>query len=162
MALSDLLQRLRPAGAPGAAGPVAVPAEEEDATALELAPVFDALAPVLAECAAIRSAAERAGADEVARARREAEALLADAAARAPGERAAAATRIHRSGDAEAEEVLATALAEAERLRAAGQQRLAELTDLVISNIRAGLVGAATADAETEPPDSPIQVGANP
>lgn len=162
MALSDLLQRLRPVGAPGAAGPVAVPAEEEDATALELAPVFDALAPVLAECAAIRSAAERAGADEVTRARREADALLADAAARAPGERAGAATRVQRSGDAETEAVLAAAGAEAERLRAAGRQQLAELTDLVITNIRAGLVGAATTEAESEEPDPPIQVGADP
>jgi hypothetical protein len=142
MALSDLLQRLRPAGAPGAAAPVAVPAEEEDAAAAELAPVFAALKPVVAECEAIRSSAEQAVSNQVARARRDAEAMLADALSRAPAERAAAAARIHRSGDAAADALREEADITAARLRVEGGRRLAELTDLVITNLRAGLGGA--------------------
>ncbi|HEX5997545.1 MAG TPA: hypothetical protein VFY84_20595 [Jiangellales bacterium] len=142
MALSDLLQRLRPAGAPGAAAPVAVPAEEEDAAAAELKPVFDALAGVVAECDAIRSAADQAASSELAQARRDAEALVADALGRAPAERAAAAARIHRTGDAAADALRAEADRAAARLRASGPRRLAELTDLVIANLRADLADA--------------------
>lgn len=142
MALSDLLQRLRPAGAPGAAAPVAVPAEEEDAAAAELAPVFAALEPVVAECEAIRSSAQQTVSDELAQARRDAEAMVADALSRAPAERAAAAARIHRSGDAAADALRAEADTTAARLRAEGGRRLAELTDLVMANVRAGLAGA--------------------
>jgi hypothetical protein len=142
MALSDLLQRLRPAGAPGAAAPVAVPAEEEDAAAAELAPVFQALEPVVAECEAIRSSAEQAVSDELARARRDAEAMVANALSRAPAERAAAAAGIHRSGDAAADALRAEADTMAARLRVEGGRRLAELTDLVMANLRAGLADA--------------------
>lgn len=146
MALSDLLQRLRPAGAPGGAAPVAVPAEEEDAAAAELAPVFEALEAVVAECAAIRSSAERAAADEIARARHEAEALVADASSRAPAERAAAAAKIHRSGDAAADALLERARETATRLRVDGDRRLVELIEVVMANLRASIA------AETERP----------
>ncbi|HEX6335364.1 MAG TPA: hypothetical protein VFZ85_00260 [Jiangellaceae bacterium] len=141
MALTDLLQRLRPAGAPGAAAPVAVPAEEEDAAAAELAPVFEALDAVVAECEAIRSSAEQAASDEMAQARRDAEAIVADALSRAPAERAAAAARIHRSGDAAADALREEADAKAARLRMDSGRRLAELTELVVANLRAGLTG---------------------
>lgn len=146
MALSDLLQRLRPAGAPGGAAPVAVPAEEEDAAAAELAPVFEALEAVVAECAAIRSSAERAATDEIARARHEAEALVADASSRAPAERAAAAAKIHRSGDAAADALLERARETATRLRVDGDRRLVELIGVVMANLRASIA------AETERP----------
>ncbi|HEU4422476.1 MAG TPA: hypothetical protein VFR67_08030 [Pilimelia sp.] len=142
MALSDLLQRLRPAGAPGAAAPVAVPAEEEDAAAAELAPVFDALEPIVAECEAIRSSAEQAVSGELAQARRDAAAMVADALSRAPAERAAAAARIHRSGDAAADALRADADLTAARLRVEGGERLAALTDLIVANLRAGLADA--------------------
>jgi hypothetical protein len=147
MALSDLLQRLRPAGAPGAAAAVAVPAEEEDAAAAELAPVFEALASVVAEGDAIRTSAERAAADEIARARHEAEIALADATSRAPAERAAAAAKIHRSGDAAADALLAEAQEAAARLRIDGGRRVAELTEQVVANLRAGITTPA------EPPE---------
>lgn len=147
MALSDLLQRLRPAGAPGAAAAVAVPAEDEDAAGAELVPVFEALASVVAECDAIRTAAERAAADEIARARHEAEITLADATSRAPAERAAAAATIHRSGDAAADALLAEAEEAAARLRTGGDRRVAQLTEQVVANLRAGIAAPA------EPPE---------
>ncbi|HEX6234682.1 MAG TPA: hypothetical protein VFZ63_16260 [Jiangellaceae bacterium] len=143
MALSDLLQRLRPAGAPGGAAAVAVPAEEEDPVAAELAPVFEALASVLAECDRIRTSAEQAAADEIARARREAEVMVADATSRVPAERAAAAAMIHRSGDAAADALLAEAQQAAARLRTDGAQRVAELTERVVANIRAAITARA-------------------
>lgn len=137
MALSDLLQRLRPTGAPGPAGPVAVPAEDEDAAAAELAPVFEALAPVLDECEEIRSTAGREAEDEIARSHRDADRLVAEASERSSAERAAAATKVRRSGDAAADALLADAEAAAERLRREGGRRLAELTEQVVANVRA-------------------------
>ncbi len=137
MTLSDLLQRLRPAGAPGPAGPVAVPTEDEDAAAAELAPVFEVLAPVLAEYEAIRSAAEEEAEEEIARGHRDAARLVAEASERSSAERAAAATRVRRSGDVAADALLADAEAAAERLRREGRGRLGELTERVVANVRA-------------------------
>lgn len=137
MTLSDLLQRLRPAGAPGPAGPVAVPTEDEDAAAAELEPVFEVLAPVLAEYEAIRSAAEEEAEEEIARGHRDAARLVAEASERSSAERAAAATRVRRSGDVAADALLADAEAAAERLRREGRGRLGELTERVVANVRA-------------------------
>jgi hypothetical protein len=137
MPVSDLLQRLRPVGAPGAAGPVAVPTHAEDLVAAELAPLFDALEPVAAECEAIRSAAAKSAAEEIAAAEREAELLVADARSRAPAERAAAAARIRQTADAAADALTADAEATAALVTVRGRERLEELTDLIITHLRA-------------------------
>jgi hypothetical protein len=68
--------------------------------------------------------------------------MVADALSRAPAERAAAAARIHRSGDAAADALRADADLMAARLRVEGGERLAELTDLIMANLRAGLADA--------------------
>jgi hypothetical protein len=136
MALLDLLNRLRPAGAPGPAGPVAVPAEDEDRPAAELAPVFAALAEVVDEAEHIGLAATDSAAAMAAEAEREAAALIANATSRAPAERAAAAAQVHASGDEQGAVVLADARQQAARLKADGMRPLDELTDLVIANLR--------------------------
>jgi len=143
MAVSGLLQRLRPAGAPGAAGPVAVPAQPEDGALAELAPVFDALAPVIIECDAIRTAAGQAAAEKAADARRDAAAVVADATSRAPAERAVAAAAVQRSGDEVADKLVANAQAAAAQLKIDGAQRLDDLTELVIRNLRARIATGA-------------------
>jgi hypothetical protein len=68
--------------------------------------------------------------------------MVANALSRAPAERAAAAAGIHRSGDAAADALRAEADTMAARLRVEGGRRLAELTDLVMANLRAGLADA--------------------
>jgi hypothetical protein len=50
----DLLQRFRPAGAPGAATATGVPADRIEERDVELAPVFDLLADTVAESTKIR------------------------------------------------------------------------------------------------------------
>ncbi|HEX6198152.1 MAG TPA: hypothetical protein VFZ37_19735 [Jiangellaceae bacterium] len=136
MALQDLLNRLRPVGAPGPAGPVAVPAEEEDRAAAELAPVFAALAETAAEADAVRRSATDRAAATTAEAEREAASLVANATSRASAERAAAAARVHASGEEEAAALLAEAKQQAARLKEDSGPRLDELTDLVIANLR--------------------------
>jgi hypothetical protein len=147
MPVSDLLQRLRPVGAPGAAGPVAVPAHADDVLAAELAPVFDALEPVLVECDAIRSTAATAAAAEIAAAEQDARRVIADAVSRAPGERAAAAARIRRTADAAADALIADADTAAAQLVTDGRERLGMLADRVIARLRATVTsgGASTA-----------------
>jgi hypothetical protein len=147
MPVSDLLQRLRPVGAPGAAGPVAVPVHADDVLAAELAPLFDALQPVLTECAAIRSTAAKAAAAEIAAAEQDARRVIADAVARAPAERAAAAARIRRTADVAADALIADADTAAAQLVARGRQRLGALADVVIARLRATITagGASTA-----------------
>jgi hypothetical protein len=150
MPVSDLLQRLRPVGAPGAAGPVAVPIHAEDVLAAELEPLFDALEPVAAQCESIRAAAARSADEEIAAAQRDAERLIADATSRAPAERAAAAARIRQAADAEADAMTADADRAAARLTASGRQRLGELTDLIITHLRATITaggGPTTRDS---------------
>ncbi|HEU4349929.1 MAG TPA: hypothetical protein VFR35_19300, partial [Actinoplanes sp.] len=53
----DFLERLRPAGVPGAAGPAGVPADRVSEIAAELEPVFAALAGVEDEVRLRREAA---------------------------------------------------------------------------------------------------------
>ncbi|HEX6577761.1 MAG TPA: hypothetical protein VF082_05280 [Jiangellaceae bacterium] len=137
MPVSDLLQRLRPVGAPGAAGPVAVPVHADDVLAAELEPLFDALEPVLTECDAIRSMAAKTAAAGIAAAEQDARQVIADAASRAPAERAAAAARIRRSADVAADALVADADAAAAQLVAAGRKRLGVLADLVLAHLRA-------------------------
>ena len=147
MPVSDLLQRLRPVGAPGAAGPVAVPVHADDVLATELAPLFDALGPVLTQCDAIRSTAATAAAAETAAAEQDARRVIADAVSRAPAERAAAAARIRQTSDAAADALIADADTAADRMVAEGRERLTVLADLVIARLRATITagGAATA-----------------
>lgn len=137
MALQDLLNRLRPAGAPGPAGPVAVPAEEEDREAAELAPVFTALAETVDDTEAVRAAGADRAAAITAEAEKEAAALVANATSRAPGERAAAAARVHEAGDDEAAALLTEAKRQAAQLKADSGQHMDELTEIVIANLRA-------------------------
>lgn len=139
MGILDLLNRLRPVGAPGPAGPVAVPAEEEDRAAAELAPVFAALADTVAQTDALRAAATERAAATTAESEREAGTLVANATSRAAGERAAAAARVQASGADEAAALLDEAKRQSTRLRAGSEPRLDELTEIVITNLRANV-----------------------
>lgn len=90
----DLLQRFRPAGAPGAATATGVPADRVQERDVELAPVFELLTETVTEAARIRreaaTEAERrrqrareAAVARIAEARLEAESIRAQAVAQA-------------------------------------------------------------------------------
>jgi hypothetical protein len=68
--IREFLYRLRPAGAPGPAGPVGVPADRRADAEQELAEIFTALAATEAECAKIRSRADLEAQHRVERAQR--------------------------------------------------------------------------------------------
>jgi hypothetical protein len=98
---------------------------------------------VITECDAIRTAAEQAAAEKAADARRDAAAVVADATSRAPAERAVAAAAVQRSGDEVADKLVANAQAAAAQLKIDGAQRLDDLTELVIRNLRARIATGA-------------------
>jgi hypothetical protein len=116
LTIQELLNRFRPAGAPGAAGGAGVPVDRRAELTAELVPVFAALADTAAEVGKIRSAgtdrAERRrreatgeAARIVARARMRSEADRADAFAAARADTANAAADLIDRGRREADEV---------------------------------------------------------
>lgn len=154
MPARNLLQRFRPAGAPGAAGSVGVPTDVEHTAAAELAPVFAALEPTVAQCDRLR--ADAAGRAEAAYARSEQDNAhrAALAAARAPAERAASAARLRDAGDAGIEALLTAARADAARVEAEGRTRIPELVTQVIDALRTELDPVAST-SETTATSSP-------
>jgi len=140
----DLLQRLRPTGAPGGAGPVAVPADDA-ARNRELEPVFAALEETFAQCDQLARDAEHAAAEELARADREAQQWLAEARLAAVGQRAAAAAAVRREADAAAAALLREAEADAARLRASGRAALGPLVERIVALVREDLLAGTAA-----------------
>jgi vacuolar-type H+-ATPase subunit H len=113
----DLLDRFRPAGAPGAASATGVPADRRADLDAELEPVFAALAPVEAECDRAVHDAERDAARTAAWARSRAAALVAAAEEAVSAERAGAAARAAAHGRDEADRVAEAGRRDAERVR---------------------------------------------
>ncbi len=119
----DVLYRFRPTGAPGPAGPAAVPADRSTDRAVELEPVFDLLADIESRCAAVREGAVHDAEVRRERAAEGARRLLADARSRAAGERAAAAARVAARAAGESAATVEAARSDADRLlvRATGR-----------------------------------------
>lgn len=143
-AVRELLDRFRPAGAPGAASAAGVPADRQRTASAELDPVFAALADVVAKCAGLRATAVRDAARREAEAAEKARVLVARARADAPAQRAAAAARLREGGAAEATRILDRAAAEADAIRRRAQERRPDLVDRVVAQVRrdlAALVG---------------------
>lgn len=142
----DLLDRFRPAAAPGAAGPVGVPTDRRAAAVTELEPVFAALAEVERTAAAIR----RTGRDQAARigadAARQAQAIMARARSTRGTERADAAAQIRSAGQAELTDVLGKAERGAARLRDLGRTQVPIVRQRVVDLVRAELSGTARAE----------------
>jgi hypothetical protein len=132
----DLLDRFRPAGAPGSAGAAGVPLDRQAATTTELDPVFAALAPVVAECRRLRRDAAREAARREAAAAEQARALVARARNAAAADRAAAAARVREDVAAEVAQLNEVAAAEAEEVRRRGAQRLPWLVSRVVDLVR--------------------------
>lgn len=95
MTLLSILERFRPAGAPGSAGVVGVPALDDTGPASELAPVFAALEPEVVACAERVAAARSASRTSIDAAHERAAAFLSEAHLRADAARAGAASAVH-------------------------------------------------------------------
>ncbi|MDH6235348.1 hypothetical protein [Cryobacterium sp. CG_9.6] len=135
MAGQNFLDRFRPVGAPGAAGAVGVPATDVLGPAVELAPVFAALAADLAACQTLVQEAERDAAAAVAKASDRATALVAEARLNTGADQARAAAHIVQT-EAEADaRVLAAAHARATSLGVAGDARLSVAAQRVLTTM---------------------------
>jgi len=116
MARSSILDRFRPVGAPGPAGPVGVPATGEQGPAVELAPVFDALAPDVESCRQLVQEARREADGALSDALEEAAAIVARARLDEGAERARAVAQVEKDALARDAELLARARQEADDL----------------------------------------------
>jgi hypothetical protein len=92
--LGDFLTRFRPAGAPGAASRVGVPADRAAELGAELDPVLALLADTQAQCAGIIAHAEREASRIADDAHARAARIAADAVARAQAARDDAAAQV--------------------------------------------------------------------
>ena len=149
--VSDLLDRFRPAGAPGPAGAAGVPADRRVAAEDELAPVFATLADVERECAALRDAALGAARERTERAAREAADLIREARDDAEVIRAETTARLRAVGAEELALLLARAEDEAGAVRARAAQRLPALVERVLAHVRIQLSVLVGDDAVPAP-----------
>ena len=142
-----ILERLRPAGAPGAAAPGGVPADRSTELAAELQPVLARLDDVQAECDRIRAEATA----EAARRRRvaveRARQLVADGRRAAEAERAAAAAAVEHEVAAET----AAARAAAERSAAAVRERAGTRTSDLVDRVAAAVLALADESGPAAP-----------
>ncbi|WP_372595625.1 hypothetical protein [Actinotalea sp.] len=127
MTLLSILDRFRPAGAPGSAGAVGVPAVDESGPAAELAPVFAALRPAVDSARDRVARARLAAAEEVDGAREQASAVTARARLEADAARTRAANEVSARAAAADADVREAARREAERLAVTGRRRIAAL-----------------------------------
>jgi cell division septum initiation protein DivIVA len=116
MARSNILDRFRPAGAPGPAGPVGVPATGEQGPAVELAPVFAALSADVESCRRTVDEARRDADRALSSAREQAVAIIARARLDEGAERARAAARVEQAASAQDARLLARARKDADDL----------------------------------------------
>jgi len=138
-AVRDLLDRFRPAGAPGAATAAGVPADRRATAAAELEPVFAALAAVITEGAALRADAAAAGARQEAAAEERGRVLVARARTEAEAVRAAEITRRREGAAAAARVVTARAQLEADEVRRRADQDRPQLLAQVLDRVQAEL-----------------------
>jgi hypothetical protein len=137
MARLSILDRFRPVGTPGAAGPAGVPAADDQGRAAELAPVFAALAGDVAACEALVEEARLSAEEHVAGARAQAAAIVAQARLDAGAARVRAAARIEQEASQQDAELLEQARQEAATLEKTGLARLPAVVSKVIDSLLA-------------------------
>jgi len=141
-----ILDRLRPAGAPGGATGAGVPADRIESLGHELAPVFEHLEPVLRECGQIAQEATEAAQRREAEAAGRAHDIVARARTESEAERANVTAAARATASSETERSLAEAREEADQVRRRGEQRRPDLVARVLDLVRADL--RALADSE--------------
>jgi hypothetical protein len=131
----DLLNRFRPAGAPGAAGNAGVPVDRDASMRTELAPLFARLAPTLGDCADIVARARRDADVRRAADAERARSLLAQAQVTAPVERRSAASAIEEQVAADAAHASSAAANDLLELRERVLQRTPALVEQVVAAV---------------------------
>ncbi|MDJ0322690.1 hypothetical protein QMG61_02790 [Cryobacterium sp. PH31-AA6] len=137
MARPNILDRFRPAGAPGAAGPAGVPSSDRLGPAAELAAVFAALATDVESCQGLVQAARLASESELSHARESADALIAQARLDAGAEQSRAAARVLDAASETDTQLLERADGEAAELRETGTARMPAAVRQVIDTLLA-------------------------
>jgi vacuolar-type H+-ATPase subunit H len=135
MAGLTILDRFRPVGAPGPAGPVGVPASDQIGPAAELVPVFAALAADVDACARIVEEARNRAQETLSSARQRAGAITAQAQLDVSPVQASAAARVEQSAAEKDAELLAQAEQDADTLEKAGRSLLPSTVQKVIDRI---------------------------
>ncbi len=130
----ELLERFRPASAPGAVGRVGVPSDvHEDA---EVLAVLSALGPTVAQAEAVREQARQSARSLAEEAERQAQALQARARLEATEARATAAAQARETGRREGERLMAEAQTQARSLLTQAERDLPAVVDRVIAGLR--------------------------
>jgi len=139
MAGRELLERFRPASAPGAVARVGVPADTtEDA---EVLAVLRALTATVSEANAAREQAHQTARDVLDEVTRQVRAIESAARLDAEEARATAAAQAREAGRREAERLLAEAEEQAAALRARADRDLPGVVDELLAALRETVVG---------------------
>jgi len=154
--LRDYLDRFRPAGAPGAGG-TGVPADRPRELETELTTVLALLDGVHAECTSIVAKARRDAERMVAAARGEAAAVADDADRRARAARERAAREVLAAARTEAVGTVAHAEKQALRVRERARQRIPALASRAVGLVRG--LGAEPSASAGGRPDLPGLLG---
>jgi hypothetical protein len=148
LSIRELLSRFRPAGAPGAAGRAAVPADRLAEHSAELAAIFDLLAATHAEAARIRTAAAVAAERRNREANEEALRIVAAARARADAERAAAFAAARADAETAGGALVDQARRDADEIRQRVDRRLAEYVARLVAVARREAAGQQSGTAD--------------
>lgn len=144
MARNSLLDRFRPVGAPGPAGPAGVPATDNQGPEAELVPVFEALDPTVRETEALTTDAVKRAAQSVKQAREEAAAMVEKARMESGAVRAEAAAAVSREAAAADEEMLQRARDEADEIKRRGESRVPQLAAVIVADLVRDLLSSAS------------------
>lgn len=144
MARNSLLDRFRPVGAPGPAGPAGVPATDNQGPEAELVPVFEALDPTVRETEALTTDAVKRAAQSVKQAREEAAAMVEKARMESGAVRAEAAATVSREAAAADEEMLQRAREEADEIKRRGESRVPQLAAVIVADLVRDLLSSAS------------------
>lgn len=133
MTLEELLRRFRRHGVPGAARPTGVPADLASEREAELAPVFDALEPVLHQAEDLVAAAALDASRLAQQAATDGRSRVEEAREQAGGVAAAETASVLRRVDAEMRQTLAVARREAQREEMLASPRIPVLAERIVA-----------------------------
>lgn len=143
MARNSLLDRFRPVGAPGPAGPSGVPATDDQGPEAELVPVFEALDPTIRDGRMLVDDAAARAADAVSQARTRAAAMVEQARMDSGAVRANAAAEVSREAETADKNMLRQADEEAAELKRRGESRVPQLAAAIVADLVSDLLGSS-------------------
>ncbi len=157
--LRSILDRFRPAPAPGRPGPLGVPSETRLSAADELAPVFAVVDVIDAECAALRAEGVRRAAEIWRGAEERAAQIAADAAIRAQEERAATTAQRRAAAHQQYVDDVAAAQRQADEIYTKGLAGLAPKVTAAVTRVRALADAPADTPSPGPAPPGPASAG---